>query len=113
MKLILTGSTGFIGQEILLQCLSSPKITSVIVLSRRALHIQDPKLKIVILEDFTDIPEHVMEELKGCEGVIWYDRISCLFTFWIIVREYLETFPSSFSLKELVGLMAVEICVGP
>ena len=73
MKIILAGSTGFIGQEILFQCLSSPQITSIVVLSRRALNVEDPKLKIVILEDFTDIPEHVMEKLKGCEGVIWYD----------------------------------------
>lgn len=72
MKIILTGSTGFIGQEVLLQCLSHPQITSLIVLSRRGLPISDPKLKVVLLEDFTKMPEDVLRELKGCEGCIWF-----------------------------------------
>ncbi len=72
MKIILTGSTGFIGQEILLQCLSHPQITSLIILSRRALPVSDPKLKVVLLEDFTRMPEEVLGELKGCDGCIWF-----------------------------------------
>lgn len=72
MKIILTGSTGFIGQEVLLQCLSHPQITSLIVLSRRALPVSDPKVKVVLLEDFTRIPEDVLEELKGSDGCIWF-----------------------------------------
>jgi len=72
MKIILTGSTGFIGQEILLQCLSHPQITSLIILSRRALPVSDPKLKVVLLEDFTRMSEEVLGELKGYDGCIWF-----------------------------------------
>jgi thioester reductase-like protein len=73
MKVVLTGTTGFVGAEVLRQCLIHPSITSVIVLSRRALDpaIADPKLKVVIHEDFTSYPPHVLDELKGAEACIW------------------------------------------
>jgi nucleoside-diphosphate-sugar epimerase len=74
MKVVLTGVTGFIGHETLLQCLSNPTITSIIVLSRRALPAsipQDPKLKVITLEDFTNYPESIMSELSGAEACIW------------------------------------------
>lgn len=74
MKLILTGSTGFIGQEVLSQCLLHPDITSLVALSRRPLPssvTNSPKLKVVILEDFTSYPENVLKELEGAEACIW------------------------------------------
>ncbi|KAF5861520.1 hypothetical protein ETB97_012846 [Aspergillus alliaceus] len=37
MKVILTGSTGFIGCEVLKQCLQNPSITSIVAFSRRDL----------------------------------------------------------------------------
>ena len=82
MKLILTGTTGFIGTEILSQALSHPSVTSLLVLSRRALPSSfpsDPKLRVVILEDFMNIPKHVMRELEGCEGCLWFVFLSFLF----------------------------------
>ena len=73
MKIILTGTTGFIGSEVLSQALSHPQITSLVVLSRRAFDLPpSPKLHVVIIEDFTDISEDVMKELEGCEGCIWF-----------------------------------------
>lgn len=75
MKLILTGPTGFIGQEVLHQCLQYPGITSLIALSRRDLPdsaTSNPKLKVVILNDFTSYPDTVLHELAGAEACIWY-----------------------------------------
>lgn len=77
MKIILTGATGFIGAEILQQCLANPTITPLIAISRRPLppntpNADNPKLKVVILEDFLSWPPSVLEELKGAEGCIWY-----------------------------------------
>jgi hypothetical protein len=74
MKIILTGVTGFIGQEILQQCLDSPAISSIVTLSRRALPLstpESPKLKVLILKDFTSYPPHVMSELAGAEACVW------------------------------------------
>jgi hypothetical protein len=75
MKVILTGVTGFIGHETLLQCIASPAITSIVALSRRALPdgiLQSPKLSVVIVEDFTKYTPGIMSELAGAEACIWY-----------------------------------------
>ena len=73
MKLILTGTTGFVGAEVLDQCLAKASIDSVVVLSRRPLpsSSSNPKLKVLVLDDFTNYSEAVLEELAGAEGCIW------------------------------------------
>ena len=74
MKVILSGATGFIGSEALRQCLKAPTITSIVALSRRALPdsvAKNPKLKVVIMKDFTTYPDTVLEELAGAEACIW------------------------------------------
>lgn len=79
MKFILTGCTGFIGSEVLSQCLRNPTITSVIALSRRDLPeavAKDSKLKAVIMKDFTSYPDSVLQELRGADACIWY--LSCV-----------------------------------
>jgi len=75
MKFIITGCTGFIGSEVLSQCLRNPTITSVVALSRRPLPDSvrnDPKLKTVILKDFNSYPGPVLKELAGADACIWY-----------------------------------------
>lgn len=75
MKIILTGCTGFIGSEVLAQCLAHPDISSITALSRRPLpstpQFTNPKLKVVIPQDFTTYPESILEELRGADGCIW------------------------------------------
>ena len=74
MKVILTGVTGFIGHETLLQCLASPAITSIVALSRRAPPDnipKSPKLSTIIINDFTNYTPEVMKELAGAEACIW------------------------------------------
>ena len=73
MKVILTGSTGFIGRAVLLQCLKEPSITSIIALSRRELPeaVGNPKLTLVVMDDFNVYPDSVVEVLRGAEGCIW------------------------------------------
>jgi hypothetical protein len=72
MKVILAGSSGFIGKEVLRQCLQNPSITSLIALSRRELPVTDPKLKTVLVDDFTAYKPEVLRELEGAESCIWY-----------------------------------------
>ena len=74
MKIIVAGCTGFIGAEVLQQALSSSVITTVVALSRRPLPdpvAKNPKLKTVIMEDFTKYPDSVLEELAGASGCAW------------------------------------------
>ncbi|OAL25431.1 hypothetical protein AYO20_10465 [Fonsecaea nubica] len=74
MKGILTGATGFIGGEILNQCLDHPRITSLVVLSRRPLPepaASNSKVKVIIIQDFGNYPDSVLEEFKDADFCIW------------------------------------------
>lgn len=74
MKIIITGATGFIGGEVLTQCLQDPAITSVVALARRELPASvtgNPKLKVIILEDFLSYSDSALQDIKGAEACIW------------------------------------------
>lgn len=71
MKLILTSSSGFVGHEILSQCLEHPSVTSVVALSRRELATHE-KLQVVLMEDFSSYPKKALEAIKGANACIWY-----------------------------------------
>jgi N-acetyl-gamma-glutamylphosphate reductase len=72
MKIILAGSSGFIGAEVLRQCLLHPSITSLVALSRRDLPVSDPKLKTMIVKDWTQYEPEALKECEGAEACIWY-----------------------------------------
>lgn len=71
MKVILTGSTGYIGNNVLLQCLANPAITSIIVLSRRNLKVSDPKLEVIIHEDFTTYSPELKTQIVDADACIY------------------------------------------
>lgn len=84
MKLAIAGSTGYLGQELIKQALSNPKITTLIAISRRETSLPskdqllpdaDPaKLKSVVVKDFmSDWTESngCKEDLKDMDGMIW------------------------------------------
>lgn len=75
MKVILTGSSGFIGHEVLKQCLEAPFITSIVALSRRDLPssvTSNPKLRVTIMNDFLSYSDPILEDIKGANACIWY-----------------------------------------
>jgi len=75
MKLILTGTTGFIGHEVLVQALSHPSITTIITLTRQPFpepFASDPKIKSLLVDDFTTYSSAVLEQLAGADACIWY-----------------------------------------
>jgi hypothetical protein len=98
MKLILAGSTGFIGAEVLRQCLANPSITSLATLSRRELPSTfvdpDHKLKTVLVNDFEKYEAAVIKECEGAAGCIWHvQAIYCpnAFRRIAIPTPYIET----------------------
>ncbi|CAI7677528.1 unnamed protein product [Penicillium discolor] len=70
MKVILTGSTGFVGREVLSQCHSHPAITSIVALSRRDLPAHK-KLKVALIEDFMTYPDSIRDDIRDAEACIW------------------------------------------
>ncbi|KAJ5182790.1 hypothetical protein N7492_000406 [Penicillium capsulatum] len=74
MKIILTGSTGGIGLEVLRQCLDHPEITSIVVLSRRDVpeaFSTNPKVHVIIMTNFNVYSEEVLQQLMGAKACIW------------------------------------------
>jgi len=66
-KVIITGSTGMVGRGVLLECLDSDIIEKVLVINRSTIDIQHPKLKEVILKDFSQF-EPIKAELIGYDA---------------------------------------------
>ncbi|MBC7920279.1 MAG: epimerase [Ferruginibacter sp.] len=64
MKAIITGSTGMVGKGVLLECLDNPSVSDVLVINRRPLGLQHPKLKEIIHGNFFDLSA-VEPDLKG------------------------------------------------
>ncbi len=76
-KVIITGSTGMIGKGVLLECLDSPKITQVLLINRSPLGMRHPKLKEVLLTDFTQIAS-ISEELEGYDACFYCMGVSAV-----------------------------------
>lgn len=73
MKLIITGTTGLIGSSVLEQAIVNPKVTSIVVLSRRQLSEppKSPKVKVIIHQNFLTYPGSLLVELQDAEACIW------------------------------------------
>ncbi|KAM0424197.1 hypothetical protein ACHAPT_010568 [Fusarium lateritium] len=74
MKVLIVGASGMIGGEALLQCLTNPQITSVVAFVRRDLPSDvsnNPKLKSVIIKDFSTWPEDLLLAHSDAVGMIW------------------------------------------
>ncbi|KAH8167067.1 hypothetical protein CIB48_g1178 [Xylaria polymorpha] len=80
MKLIVTGATGFVGQEVIRQSLSHPQIGTIVALARSPVVApeklpagSDPsKLKSVVIQDYEVYPEEIKKEFSGANACIWY-----------------------------------------
>lgn len=68
MKVIITGATGMIGKGVLLECLDHNQIQQVLIVNRTPLEIKHPKLKQVLLKDFSN-PSTIKQELKNFDAV--------------------------------------------
>ena len=55
LSVILTGSTGMVGEGVLLACLDHPDVEKVLVINRRTLGRSHPKLREIIHSDFFDL----------------------------------------------------------
>jgi len=74
MKVIVTGATGFVGGEVLRQCIRNPATTSIIVITRKELSPEvtnNSKVKVIIHKDFAEYPESLLRELTGAEACLW------------------------------------------
>lgn len=77
MNVIITGSTGMVGKGVLLECLDSPKVENILVINRSSLQMQHPKLKEILLKDFTQLAT-VSNQLLGYDACFFCMGVSVL-----------------------------------
>jgi len=77
MKVIITGTTGMIGEGVLLECLNQPQIKEVLSVSRKPTGITHPKLKEYIVADFLLLKVND-EKLKGYDACFYCAGVSSL-----------------------------------
>lgn len=65
MNVILTGSTGMVGEGVLLECLDNPEVSKVLSVSRRPSGRSHPKLEELLLKDFQKIDDAARAKLTG------------------------------------------------
>jgi len=67
IKAIITGSTGMIGKGVVLECLQSSLVEGILVINRKSLGINHPKLKEIIHQDFFELSA-LRPELAGYDA---------------------------------------------
>lgn len=64
LKVIITGTTGMVGEGVLHECLQHPMVEEVLIINRRPSGVSHPKLKELIHADFYDISP-IEDQLEG------------------------------------------------
>ncbi|HEY4155612.1 MAG TPA: epimerase [Puia sp.] len=64
IRVILTGATGMVGEGVLHECLLSPAVEAVLLVSRKTIGIRHPKLREILHSDFFDLVS-IQSELSG------------------------------------------------
>jgi uncharacterized protein YbjT (DUF2867 family) len=77
VKVIITGTTGMVGEGVLLECLAHPQVTEVLSVSRRPAGVTHPKLKEYIVRDFLSLKE-ADEKLKGYDACFFCAGVSSI-----------------------------------
>jgi uncharacterized protein YbjT (DUF2867 family) len=70
VKVVLFGASGMVGQGVLRACLEEPEVTEVIVVVRRPLGRNAPKLREVRHSDFSDLTP-IAAELSGTDACLY------------------------------------------
>jgi hypothetical protein len=77
IKAIITGSTGMVGEGVLIESLKHPDVESILVINRRPCGVTHPKLKEIIHNNFFDL-RPVESQLSGYDSCFFCAGVSSL-----------------------------------
>ena len=66
-NVVITGSTGMVGKGVLLECIESPDIKSIVLVNRSPVGIEHPKIEEILLPDFMKI-DSIKNKLKNIDA---------------------------------------------
>lgn len=76
-RVIITGTTGMVGEGVLLECLADSRISEVLSVSRKPTGMAHPKLKEYLVPDFLSLQEQD-EKLKGYDACFFCAGVSSI-----------------------------------
>ncbi len=77
LNVIVTGTTGMVGEGVLLECLDNDKVKQVLSVARRPSGIEHPKLEELIVIDFLQL-DNVKDSMKGYNACFFCAGVSSL-----------------------------------
>lgn len=77
MKIIITGATGMVGKGAVLECLESNEVEEVLIVSRRSIGMEHPKMKEILIEDFFNLTQ-IKDQLTGYDACFFSLGISSM-----------------------------------
>jgi nucleoside-diphosphate-sugar epimerase len=75
MKVIITGTTGMVGEGVLIECLNDTRIESILSISRQPFGRSHPKLKELLVDDFMNIGNYAAQ-LAGYDACLFCAGVS-------------------------------------
>jgi uncharacterized protein YbjT (DUF2867 family) len=90
LKVLVTGSTGMVGEGVLQVCLDNPNIEKVVALNRRTVGFSHPKMTEILLPDFHQL-NSVESQLKGLDACYHCMGISSIGTDEAIYKDITYT----------------------
>ena len=78
LKIIITGTTGMVGEGVLLECLQNEMISEILIVNRKHYDLSHPKLKELLIKDFTKIENSNLDKLKGFDACFYCAGISSI-----------------------------------
>ena len=75
MKILITGSTGMVGEGVLLECLENPAVERVVAVGRRSCGHQHAKLSEQLVSDFRELSA-VEAQLSGFDACFYCAGVS-------------------------------------
>ncbi|HEX2961900.1 MAG TPA: NAD-dependent epimerase/dehydratase family protein [Ignavibacteriales bacterium] len=75
IKVIITGSTGMVGEGVLFECLEHPDVEKVLMVNRRHYSLTNPKVQEVIIPDFLSLDDFAVS-LTGYDACFFCAGIS-------------------------------------
>lgn len=100
IRVIITGTTGMVGEGVLAECLTHPEVEKILVINRRSCGITHPKLTEILHADFFDLAP-VASQLTGYNACFF-----CLGVSSVGLREeeyYSRTYTLTLNFAEIVA----------
>jgi uncharacterized protein YbjT (DUF2867 family) len=67
MKVVITGSSGMVGEGVLQECIESTAVKEILVVNRKTANSKNPKIKEVVIKDFFNLGE-IAQNMKGYDA---------------------------------------------